>query len=546
MATSNDTDRRARVDELNAEAKSLKWLDYDRLRVLADEAFEVACQPDNAGKQYEYGMASALGLLADRNCTLGEWNTALSETAQALALLESKPVTPVEGWLYETIGWTRYFLGDYVLALDNLRAALRIAEETGDGSLEAYVLDRIASVQGSAGQLEVSLDTHERSLAMHRAAGDLFGEARALNNMAYTYMDLGKLEAALAAAERSLELTQEVGSVNLLAGVYDTLAEVELRRNHLDQAEQYSRKGLETALACKAEPDAADSMFMLGRIECARGNWEAASENTGKALATAERLSRSVEEYQCHKLLSEIHERSGDMGSALWHHRRFHALESAKKNRETESRLDRLAVEHQVETARKDAEILRLRSLALEREVEERRVAQASLEAAASLDPLTGLFNRRHTAVLREELSNAAARGLPVSLTMFDIDHFKTINDEHGHATGDTVLVAIAAQLRNNARKSDMPCRWGGDEFLVLLVDMDAQAAEKAAERVRRAVAESPVPCANGDVPVRLSAGVASTERGAPVDFDALVAAADAALYAAKESGRNRVVVGRS
>jgi diguanylate cyclase (GGDEF)-like protein len=474
---------------------------------------------------------------------MGEWNTALSETAQALALIGSESATPVLGWLYETVGWTRYFLGDYVLALDNLRAALRIAEETGDRNLEAYVLDRIASVQGSAGQLEVSLDTHERSLAMHREAGDLFGEARALNNMAYTYMDLGKLEAALTVAERSIELTQQVGSDNLLAGVYDTLAEVEMRRLHLEEAEQYSRKGLATALACNAEPDAADSMYMLGRIECARGHWDEAAENTGRALATAERLGRSVEEYNCHRLLSDIHERSGDTGMALWHYHRFHELESAKKNGETESRLDRLAGEHQVETARKDAEILRLRSLALEREVEERRVAQASLEAAASLDPLTGLFNRRHTAVLREELGKAAARGLPVSLTMFDIDHFKTINDEHGHATGDTVLVAIAAQLRKNARKSDMPCRWGGDEFLVLLVDMDEQAAENAAERVRAAVAEAPIACAGTDVPVRLSAGVASVRGGSPIDFDALVAAADAALYEAKESGRNRVVV---
>jgi diguanylate cyclase (GGDEF)-like protein len=543
VATSNGTDRRARVDELNAEAKSLKWIDYDRLQLLADEAFELACQKDSAGNPYPAGMASALALLADRNCTMGEWNTALSEAAQAIALIESEPVSPVLGWLYETVGWTRYFLGDYVLALDNLRAALRIAEETGDRSLEAYVLDRIASVQGSAGQLEVSLDTHERSLAMHREAGDLFGEARALNNTAYTYMDLGQSDAALGVAERSLELTHRVGSDNLLAGVYDTLAEVEMRRGHLEEAEQYSRKGLETALACNAEPDAADSMYMLGRIECARGHWDEAADNAGRALATAELLGRSVEEYNCHRLLSEIHERSGDMGMALWHHHRFHELESAKKNGETESRLDRLAIEHQVETARKDAEILRLRSLALEREVEERRVAQASLEAAASLDPLTGLFNRRHTAVLREELSKATAAGLPVSLTMFDIDHFKTVNDEHGHATGDTVLVSIAAQLRKNARKSDMPCRWGGDEFLVLLVDMDERAAENAAERLRAAVAEAPVPCAGVDVPVQLSAGVASVRGGSQADFDALVASADAALYVAKESGRNRVVV---
>ena len=543
LVTFNDTERRARVDELNAEATALGWLDYDRLQKLADEAFELACQKDADGKQYPYGMASALSLLAERNCTVGEWSTALSEASQALSLLESQPVTPVKGALYQTVGWTRYFLGDYVQALESLKRALRVAEETGDRSLEAYVLDRIASVQSSAGQPTVALETHKRSLTMHREGADRLGEARALNNMAYTYMDLGKLGAALEAAARSLALTQEIGSVHLLAGVYDTLAEVELMSGKLDEAERFSRKGLEIARSCKSEPDTGDSMFMLGRIECARGNWIEAIEATGQALAIAERLGSAVEEYKCHQLLSEISERNGDVTSALWHHRRFHDLESAKRTRETESRVARLAVEHQVESARKDAEIHRLRSLALEREVEEGRVAQVSLEAQASLDPLTGLFNRRHTAVLREELKRAISRGLPVCLTMFDIDRFKNVNDENGHAAGDKVLVSIAAELRTNARKSDMPCRWGGDEFLVLLVDMDADAAGSAAERLRLAVAESSVFCSGTAVSVTLSAGVASVDSQSPADFDSLVAVADAALYAAKAAGRNRVVV---
>jgi diguanylate cyclase (GGDEF)-like protein len=544
LVTFNDTDRRRRVDELNAEATALGWLDYDRLQRLADEAFELACQKDADGRQYPYGMASALSLLAERNCTVGEWSTALSEAAQGLSLLESQPVTPVTGALHQTVGWTRYFLGDYVQALESLKSALRVAEEIDDRSLEAYVLDRVASVQGSAGQLVVALETHKRSLAMHREGNDRLGEARALNNIAYTYMDLGKLGAALEAAGRSLALTQEIGSVHLLAGVYDTLAEVELRCGKLDEAERFSRKGLETARACNSEPDTGDSMFMLGRIECARGNWIEAIEATEQALTIAERLGSAVEEYKCHELLSEICERNGDVTSALWHHRRFHDLESAKRTRETESRVARLAVEHQVESARKDAEIHRLRSLALEREVEEGRVAQVSLEAQASLDPLTGLFNRRHTAVLREELRRAIRQGQPVSLTMFDIDRFKSVNDERGHAAGDQVLVSIAAELRGNARKSDMPCRWGGDEFLVLLVGMDADAAGSAAERLRLAVAETSVICSGAAISVTLSAGVASVDAQSPVDFDSLVARADAALYAAKAAGRNRVVVG--
>ena len=546
LVSIDDTSRRLRVDELNAEAQSLRWIDYDRVRELADEAFELACQTDSKTGQYSLGMAGALSLLADRNCTVGEWSTALSEASQALGLLESLPVSPVLGWAHETIGWVRYFMGDYVQALDSLAIALRVAEETEDQSLEAYVLDRIASVQGSAHRLDVSLETHLRALSMHREQGDRLGEALALNNMAYTYMDLDKLEAALDAAQRSLAYNEELGSVYLMMGVLDTLSEVNLRMGRLDEAERYSRRELALAERCHAEPDAGDSMLALGRIECARGNWTAALEATTLALSVAERLGRAVEEYQCHKLLSEIHERSCDMEFALWHYRRYHELESARKSGETESQLSRLAIEHRVESARKDAEILRLRSLALEREVEERRVAQAALEAQASLDPLTGLFNRRHAAILSDELSRAVAANLPVSLTMFDVDHFKAVNDRHGHATGDRVLTAIAAELRENARKSDMPCRWGGDEFLVLLVDMDEATARRAAERLRAAVAGALFESGGERVSVTLSAGVASVDLVNPEEFGALVELADRALYAAKDAGRNQVIVSGS
>ena len=116
-----------------------------------------------------------------------------------------------------------------------------------------------------------------------------------------------------------------------------------------------------------------------------------------------------------------------------------------------------------------DAEIQRLRTLALEREVEERRVAQARLEAQASLDALTGLFNRTHLEVLAEETRLTLASDRPVSLLMLDIDHFKSINDRYGHTAGDHVLAGAAEMLRENARASDVPCRYGGDGLTVIL-----------------------------------------------------------------------------
>ena len=117
--------------------------------------------------------------------------------------------------------------------------------------------------------------------------------------------------------------------------------------------------------------------------------------------------------------------------------------------------------------------------------------------------------------MLGEELQRAVAEDRPVSLMIFDIDRFKRVNDSHGHRAGDQVLVSVARELSRNARDTDTPCRYGGDEFLVLLAGMDSQAAGRAAERLRTAVSDTPVRFGDVAIAVTISVGVASIEPGA-------------------------------
>jgi diguanylate cyclase (GGDEF)-like protein len=543
VAAVADGERRARVDALNAEARSIRRFDYERLRRLAEDSFELACQTGADGEQYTAGMAEALGLLAYRAIMLGDGTAAQSLATQTLALLGSCPPSSVLGNVYETLGWTNYYLGDYVEALDYSTKALRIGERIGDRSLQAYALDRIACVHASAGHLDVALDAALRALAIHRELGDAMGEAIALNNIAYTYMDLGDFDSATEAAEASLRYCETQDRHHLQMGVLDTLAEIHLRMGDLSGAEGLSIRALTLAREHDSEPDEANSMMALGRIAYARGAWDEAHTATERALSVAEERGRAVEQYESHELLSRIDEKRGDPEGALAHFKRYHELKQEKINEETTTRLANLRVEHQVQTARKDAEIERLRGLALEREVEERRIAQARLEAQASLDPLTGLFNRRHLSVLADELAAALRRGHPASLMLFDIDAFKLVNDTHGHQAGDQVLIALAQQLQENSRDSDTPCRYGGDEFLVLLAGMDTSAARKAAERLRTAVSSAPIQIGAGSVPVTVSGGVATVYPGSSTTLAELIERADHALYAAKEGGRDRVVV---
>jgi two-component system cell cycle response regulator len=166
---------------------------------------------------------------------------------------------------------------------------------------------------------------------------------------------------------------------------------------------------------------------------------------------------------------------------------------------------------------------------------------QAQLQHQATHDTLTGLWNRAmlHEQLARE-LAAASRSGEPLAVVMADIDHFKRINDEQGHAAGDAILRETAARMRSVLRSHDAISRYGGEEFVMLLPRTTPEDARTITERVRVAVASEAVRAGDVDVNVTLSLGIATTLT-APAELDPLLAAADAALYRAKANGRNRV-----
>ena len=173
-----------------------------------------------------------------------------------------------------------------------------------------------------------------------------------------------------------------------------------------------------------------------------------------------------------------------------------------------------------------------------------RESLNATMEMAVK-DALTGLSNRRY---LDRHIGNIMARAQtaqkPVSVIVLDIDHFKLVNDTYGHAAGDDVLRVFAQRLSRNVRAKDLACRFGGEEFVVVMPDTDQALAAVVADRMRREVANEPFSVDAGarSIGVTVSAGVASL-MGPEDDMDAMLKRADAALYQAKRSGRNQVMV---
>ncbi len=175
----------------------------------------------------------------------------------------------------------------------------------------------------------------------------------------------------------------------------------------------------------------------------------------------------------------------------------------------------------------------------------QRGMLYAQLHAAARTDLKTGLLNavtwEREAAA---SLSAARRARQPVSVLLVDIDHFKRVNDTHGHLVGDDVLRSVAEVLRNQLRdEQDLLCRFGGEEFAVLLPGLDSTGASKAAERLRRAVAERVTPAGTALIQVTVSVGVAVADpvNDTATDVQELLARADVGLYRAKDQGRNQV-----
>jgi diguanylate cyclase (GGDEF)-like protein len=180
----------------------------------------------------------------------------------------------------------------------------------------------------------------------------------------------------------------------------------------------------------------------------------------------------------------------------------------------------------------------------------ENAVNRARLRRSGFTDVLTGWHNRRYLqARMKEELARARRDGSPLVCMMLDVDHFKRVNDEWGHAAGDGVLRELAQRIDAEVRSSDVAARFGGEEFVILLPNTTRADGRRLAERIRNAVAAAPFELPQGrQLPVTVSIGMAEFSPGAgSADLkslgEALIARADVALYGAKAAGRDRVVV---
>jgi diguanylate cyclase (GGDEF)-like protein len=492
------------------------------------------------------GQANSWGNLGNVYRDLGRYPEALDAQLKSLSLRQARPREDRIDVAYRSIAVLYRELGELAMARDYFERAERAAADAAVPGALSTVRGTFASLLNDLGEHELARQKAESALAEDLSYGRNYGTALEQVELGRALIGLGRP----ADAETSLDEALAWGE-------------------RMKQVEIIGR-----------------SLLHLGQIHAIGGRLDQATAELERSVAVLTDSSLKGHLGEALLQLQQVHERRGDAAAALRVANRRLALNQELFNAQASRRTARLEHEHREELSQRQIEVLeqrnRIGTLELERgryaawlavllivflgttvgfavtrnrslvglnrllgeRAQEVAAVNARLERkseelyeASIRDPLTGLYNRRH-AIDRLQAAIEGAGGHDLSVLLIDFDHFKRINDTLGHQAGDEVLRRGARLIDEMLGSEGLLARYGGEELLVLLPDAGRAAALHSAERLRRLVEQR-----MGDeaTPVTVSIGAASLKDQPAADLEELVRRADAALYAAKAAGRNRV-----
>lgn len=504
---------------------------------------------------------AALGLLAGSQASPAQWATV--HRGAGLALADGE---------------------DYTGALDAYLAALEYSQRAGDTLEVAKTAGNIGNLYNNLGELDASQRFHEQALAG-------FGEVGHPPGVAGSLINLGSLAAKRAlAAERAGDAEGARAQNQRLHDLNQQALELFTELGN-ERGIAYAASNIGLALDRLGDPAAAlpfheRALAIRAAVGDLHGQVYSRVTLAGSALAMGQPARASAHLDQAEALLAgntaatgllleivrqrvAVAEARGDYREALAQQREVTRLQGeqsaqghADRVAEIQARFDTDRQAREIELLRSAGEIQKLQLqrqrlvlgvvvlaglvLALLAAVTHRRLAVGrnvarELERVAGTDAVTGLANRRAMLErLEEALAQSRRSGQPLTLVMADVDHFKAINDRHGHDAGDAVLVAIGQRLASTLRSQDTLARWGGEEFVLLLPGTSLEAGQAIAERLRSAISAAPFTVAGESVALTITQGVATARPG--MGAQSLIKAADQALYEGKRRGRDQVV----
>lgn len=567
--------------------------DYDAGAEAAQRLLTLA--RENRAPGYESEAETRLGTISRRR---GRLDDALEHHQNALNLGRKFERIAAMAQALTNLGTVYRDMGRYSEALDRQMQALELRKQLGPGHRVDIPYRNIGLLYREIEDTQSARENLENAIQAARLEFDPFALSSALGSYATLLNDLGEWDLAQSHAQRALDMDMPLGNKQAMALEYLELARAQIGLHRFARASEH----IHEALRLGQQMSQAD---VIGRALLYRGDLLAAERNPAAAESayaqSVEHLTRAQLKPQLHAAylaIERLLEGRGAVREALLYSRqraalreellgltsarRLAILELKQERERTDRQMEILRMDNQVKELGLRTETLRqriaigallallsmvafliwrlseVRRLNAElanknnaissqdtvlRAVNARLTAQASeLYRAATIDPLTQVFNRGHLMqLLNQMFDDAVKNGREMTLLLIDLDRFKPVNDNYGHQFGDRVLAAAAAVFREELRGTELLGRYGGEEFIVGLLGHDEDSSLGIAERIRIALQQRMGALDGRRLDITTSIGVARIGQLRAPSVSALISAADDALYSAKRLGRNRV-----
>ena len=544
----------------------------------SDEVEQIASRIEALSDRLPLARPAAMLLRGQWMQSHGEVSKAERQIIEASALLPPNPPDYLRLRLLMSAAVVKSRGGHYDEAMLRYNQALRLADESGPTWRRIDLRALVAQVLLDAGQADKVAEINREQMRLAIESGDEYGISAAYTGRAIQTSRGSDRSTVLADWRAALEHARLGGSTHQISVGMANIADYYLQRGEFQTAYELSQKALPVAraandLAAQSVAIANTGLALIGMKRKDEGvplvrqsmsidegagsaaNISDTANELGGYLERAGYLDDALAAYHQYRQMSdELNQQ--DRQRALIELQESFANENRRHELDMLSREGKLKDEeilhHQLQikqwTAAGIASLLLLTLVAvLARRLRARNqllsVSNEQLRIQAEIDPLTGLSNRHH---LQAVMAERPGRGLEGTLYLLDVDHFKHINDQCGHAGGDTVLVEIARRLRHALRDDDLIVRWGGEEFLVLVRPLPQAEAQALAQRLLCALADAPVMHEGTPVPVSASIGFGSfpMHTSAPqadleVNWERAISLVDTAMYMAKAHGRN-------
>ncbi len=516
------------IDQLTDAAWPKRDANPREARLLADRAKTLA---ENAG--YMLGLGRSFTVSSFLHYRAGRYAEGLEEALMALEPLELAQDTAWLSRLYNNLGLMHDGLGDRTQAMSWLLKQLELGRRLGDEQQEATALHDLGFLAVGTQQ---SRDYFCKARELFYKAGDGWGVALSCLNLAEGYIKESDYEWALQLVDEAMSIENHEGEAVEKAFINQTLGNIRAAQGNYDKALEHYQTSLDFTSNGQGDDNLTPDIYLeMGKIYQKLGRLDEALAYLHKGLQLAEEMDFRVVIYKAHETFAHYYKSLGEFDKALLHFETFHGLKEAIFNTDNEQKMRAMEVIHRTEAVRQEAALQQRKNAELREHIEHLEELNARVKALSISDPLTGLYNRRYLFDYLAGLESSQA----LSVAMFDIDHFKHINDSYTHFVGDDVLRGIGTLFAAFVRGTDIAARFGGEEFVIVFGNTTLDQAVLACERLRQSVETHFWSENHPDLKTTISVGITS---GVAKDYETLLRAADQKLYEAKHLGRNCVV----